>query len=78
MSLVKMTAENMPKGDPEIIAGVMSLYDSGAEVLFSRSHTGEAKIKVRYGPFKLRTARYTVNDKTAVAIKDLMRARIKK
>jgi hypothetical protein len=78
MSMLKMTAENMPQGDPEIIAGVMGLYDNGAEVLFSRSHTGEAKIKVRYGPFKMRTARYTVNDKTAVAIKDLMRARIKK
>ena len=78
MSIMKMSIDNAANGDPDIVAGIMGLFDNGADILFSRSHTGEAKIKVKYGPFKLRTARYTVNDKTAVAIKDLMRARIKK
>jgi hypothetical protein len=78
MSSVAMRVDSPAPGDSEIIAEILRMFDSGADVLFSRSHTGEAKIKVKYGPFKLRTARYTVNDKTAVAIKDSMRARIKK
>jgi hypothetical protein len=77
MSSIAMRIDSPAPGDSEIIAEILRMFDNGADVLFSRSHTGEAKIKVKYGPFKLRTARYTVNDKTAVAIKDSMRARIK-
>jgi hypothetical protein len=78
MSSVTMRIDDPTKGDSDIVVEVLRLFDNGADILFSRSHTGEAKIKVRHGPFKLRTARYTVSDKIAVAIKDSMRARIKR
>ena len=74
MSSISMNIEGGNTGDSGEAREILALFDKGAEVLFSRSHSGEAKIKVKYGPFKLRTARYTVNDKTAVAIKNAMRA----
>ena len=77
MSSISVNIESDNTGDSGVMREILDLYNKGAEVLFSRSHTGEAKIKVKYGPFKLRIARYTVNDKTAVAIKNTMRARDK-
>jgi hypothetical protein len=77
MSSVAMRIQGPAMGDAEIVVEIMRYFDNGADVLFSRSHSGEAKIKVKHGPFKLRTSRYTVSDKTAVAVKDSMRARIK-
>jgi hypothetical protein len=77
MSFVTMRIENPSQGETNIVLEIMRHFDNGADVLFSRSHTGEAKIKVKHGPFKLRTTRYTVNDRVAVAVKDAMRARIK-
>ena len=77
MSYVTMSVDNTPQSDLAIVSEVLAHFDNGADVLFSRSHTGEAKIKVKHGPFKLRVLRYTVNDKIAVTIKDAMRARIK-
>ena len=78
MNASTFSAKDAVALDSGIIAEVIKHFDNGSDVLFSRSHTGEAKIKVKYGPFKLRIARYTVSDKTAVAIKDLMRARLNK
>lgn len=62
----------------DIAAVVIGHFDKGGDVFFSRTHSGVAKIKVRYGPFKIRTARFCVSDKVAVSIKDMMRARMNK
>ena len=78
MSSETMSIANAGHSDTQIISEIISYYEKGADVLFSRSHTGEAKIKIKHGPFKLLTTRYVVNDKIAVAIRENMRARIKR
>ena len=55
---------------------ILKLFDGGGEVMFARSHTGEQRIKVRYGLLNLRIKRYTVNYSTAVHIKDAISGRI--
>ena len=76
MSFPIMRNEGIRIADDDIAANIMKLHEGGADILFSRSHSGEAKIKIRYGPFKWRTVRYTVNDKTALLIRNMMRSRI--
>ena len=78
MNTTSMKLENCLAGGADIAAIVMGHFEKGGDVFFSRTHSGVAKIKVRYGPFKLRTARFHVSDKVAVSIKDLMRARLNK
>lgn len=78
MNSAKTRVDVAPEPEPEVVADVMGYFDKGAEVLFSRSHTGDAKIKVKYGPFKLLKVRYTVSDKVALAIKEAIRTRSKK
>jgi hypothetical protein len=78
MSAASMKLEYTAGSGVDVAAVVMGYFDKGGDVFFSRTHSGVAKIKVRYGPFKLRTARFCVSDKIAVSIKDMMRARMNK
>ena len=78
MNAASMKLGHVVSGGMDIAAVVMGHFDKGGDVFFSRTHSGVAKIKVRYGPFKMRTARFCVTDKVAISIKDMMRARINK
>jgi hypothetical protein len=78
MNSASMKLETGVSNGADIAAIVMGHFEKGGDVFFSRTHSGIAKIKVRYGPFKLRTARFHVSDKVAISIKDLMRAQINK
>ena len=68
-----MTVANL---NDDSVAEIMKLFDGGGEVMFARSHTGEQRVKVRYGLMNLRIKRYTVNYQTAVKIKDEISSRI--
>jgi hypothetical protein len=76
MGAASMKLEHTVSNSIDVAAVVMGHFDKGGDVFFSRTHSGVAKIKVRYGPFKLRTARFCVSDKVALSIKDMMRTRI--
>jgi hypothetical protein len=76
MNTASMKLENTNVHATDVVAVVIGHFEKGGDVFFSRTHSGVAKIKVRYGPFKLRTARFQVSDKVAVSIKDMMRTRI--
>jgi hypothetical protein len=58
------------------IEEILELFDGGGEVLFARSHTGDQRVKVRYGLLNLRIKRYTVSYRTAVKIKDAISIRL--
>jgi hypothetical protein len=78
MGAASMRLDKSLSNGVDVAAVVIGHFDKGGDVFFSRTHSGVAKIKVRYGPFKLRTARFCVSEKVALTIKDMMRARIKK
>ena len=67
---------NLTGSNDDNVAEIMKLFDGGAEVMFARSHTGEQRVKVRYGLLNLRVKRYTVSYQTAVKIKDEISTRI--
>ena len=71
-----MSVQNSGVLHDQNVEEILKLFDSGGEVLFARSHTGEQRVKVRYGLLNLRIKRYTVNYTTAVKIKNEISTRI--
>ena len=59
--------------DNALIDGIVELNRRGAAVLFGRSTYGHTKIKVRFGPLKLRTRYYKTDDETYAELKDRLR-----
>jgi hypothetical protein len=72
----KMTFVNSVPSHDETVDEIIKLHEKGAEVLFARSHTGEQRIKVRYGLLNLRIKRFTVSYQTAVKVKDALSTRM--
>jgi hypothetical protein len=71
-----MNLQNSGVIQNDSIEEILKLFDGGGEVLFARSHTGEQRVKVRYGLLNLRIKRYTVNYHTAVKIKEAISMRM--
>jgi hypothetical protein len=71
-----MTFQNTNIAQSDEIEEILKLFDNGGEVLFARSHTGEQRVKVRYGLLNLRIKRYTMSYQTAVQIKDAISTRV--
>ncbi len=53
-----------------LIENVIRHADLGHKVLFGMDHLGSVHIKVKHGPFKLRTVHYETDVQTAEVIKD--------
>ena len=70
-----MNFQNTSVSQNDNVTEILKLFDGGGEVLFASSHTGEQRIKVRYGLLNLRIKRYTVSYLTAVRIKDAISER---
>ena len=59
--------------DQEVVNSVVNFAERGSKVMFGRSHTGEIKIKIKYGPLQALTKRYRTTPQTYELIKQQLK-----
>ena len=59
--------------DHQVVDSVIGYAERGNKVMFGRSHTGEIKIKIKYGPMQTLTKRFRTTPQTFAAIKEQLK-----
>lgn len=53
---------------------ILDHFDRGDKVFIGRSHTGQSKVKIKFGLFGLRTKRVSLDNSAAERLRELLRS----